>query len=341
MTGIAEFWKWWSTARDRIERALANPPEAGREASLASGELDGLAEEIGERVSAIDPSLDWELGPGVHGARHAFCLSAKGDPDGRRLTERWMRAGPPPDARWEFHPARLGALENLSLRLEIAEHRIGFEELSVSFKVDGSREHIDLVMFHPEFAQMEEALRARVAFLALDNTLGEDGVERWLGAIETTPDRPNDAQPFRALLDAVTELARTATGERFSVLRGEVNGAAIFLTVNRALKRIDHLLCDVHIGVRIALHAPDAHGLPTNEEAETLNALEDELTAAMPDAVYAGRETSRGVRMLHYYAPELGRELGELEAWKKRHREYDIDFELRRDPRWEAIRRWS
>ena len=74
--GIAEFWAWWPTAGGRIQAAI----EGG-------GFDDALVEEISARVRAIDENLDWELGPGGQ-SRHAFCLSAKGDPLGRRTTER-------------------------------------------------------------------------------------------------------------------------------------------------------------------------------------------------------------------------------------------------------------
>src|SRR5437762_1556210 len=104
MDAIGEFWAWWAAARPRVEEAIA------------TGAWGELTPEVAERVRAIEPRLDWEFGPGVSGARHALCLSGRGDPDLRRITESWVRAGPPPDATWEFHPARRASRPaNLSL----------------------------------------------------------------------------------------------------------------------------------------------------------------------------------------------------------------------------------
>ena len=97
--GIAEFWGWWPAARGRIQAAI----EGG-------GFDDALVEEIAARVSAINPELDWELAPGAK-ARHAFCLSGKGNPELRRITEQWLRAAPAIDQTWEYHPARRGSAE--------------------------------------------------------------------------------------------------------------------------------------------------------------------------------------------------------------------------------------
>ena len=95
--GIEAFWTWWPEAGARISAAIADRKLE-----------EALIAEVTAKVQAIHPKLTWELGPGGT-AQHAFCLSSGGDPELRRLTERWLRAAPATDAVWEFHPARRGA----------------------------------------------------------------------------------------------------------------------------------------------------------------------------------------------------------------------------------------
>lgn len=330
MDAIASFWSWWSTARPHVERAIA------------ASSYHAVADEIAERVSSIHPALDWELGPGVRGALHALCVSGKGDPELRRITERWRRAGPDPDHTWEYHPAREGSPDNLSLELELEGHRVAFQDFVVAIEIDGLRERIDVVLFHPVFPRMTKELRSRVAFLLLDNTLGEDGVERWIGAIETVTRKPARSGPVRALFAAVDELSGHASGERWALLRVVDEGAPVYVTVNRAVKRVDHLRCDLHCAIDLAIVAPDVDDLPDRAELARLDALEGELVAALGDGVvHVARETGRARRRIHLFAPELGRAGHEIEAWAASHRrERAIDIAWRRDPRWSALERF-
>ena len=326
--GIAAFWRWWPTVRGRIEASIDG-----------GGFAKALIDEIGACVNAIDPELDWELSPGS-AAQHAFCLSAKGDPVLRRTTERWLATAPAADATWEFHPARLGRNESMVLTLE--GHELAFPELRLAFAVDPGREVVNVDCFHPAFAKMTEKLRRTAIFLLLDGAFGEDAVERWFGAIEARDTLPDGAKPSAELTAAVAELERTATRERFGILKGkDPEGRPIFVTLNTALKRIDNLACDHHVEVTLMLLNPRPDGLTTSEEAGDLNAIEDQLGGLVAGRVaYFGRETRRGQRVMHYFAaddPELKRQ---LEAWADGQRARSARVEWRADPTWEARARF-
>jgi hypothetical protein len=328
--GIATFWRWWPDARPRIEAAITG-----------KGFEPDLVEEIGTHVAALGGDLDWELAPGGR-ARHAFCVSAKGDPEGRLLAEIWRRGAPAPDDTWEFHPARQGSGARAGMTLEIDGHEVALGDFVVAFEVDDARERIDAAYFHPAFPDMPENLRATVTFLMVDGAFGEDGVERWLGVIEPVDAAPDGARPIAELDAAVANLAREATGEKFAVLQGEDDGGApVFVTINQALKRVDHLLACMHVAIDLALLAPDEHGLPGNEEAEQLDAIEDALGDALgATAVYYGRETRRGRRILHWFAPEDGPAAGIIERWCAANSDRSPTATWKRDPRWEVQHRF-
>ena len=328
--GIAAFWTWWPEAGARISAALADR------------KLDeALTAEVTAKVHAVHPNLTWELGPGGT-AQHAFCLSAGGDPELRRLTERWLRAAPAMDAVWEFHPARRGAPGLANARLQLAEHTLPLDDMRFTVTVDPLRELMNVTSFHPAFAAMPNDMRGTATFIILDRVLGEDTVQRWLGGIRTSVEPLDKGAPFAMLIEAVGLLSRDATAERFTSLRGQApDGQPMFATINLALKRIDHLACDTLVSVEVAVldAAPDE--LLDDDEADALDDIEDELEELTTgDAVYFGCETVHGRRALHWFVAPDHPIRSALEAWAARHADRDVRLTWAPDPRWATADRF-
>lgn len=327
------FWAWWRTAGPRIA------------AALDAKDASSFVEELSERIHAIDPELAWETGPGRKGARHHLALSSEGDATRRVLVQRWLARAPGTDAAWEFYPGRqpLPAGGGWSLTLkEAGDVKVDFAAARVEVETDSARERVQVRLHHPAWPRLTEGQRSRVAFVVLDNLLGEDEVERWLGRVETPVEPPAKGAPVQALLDAVAGLARTATGEQFAILEGRTEaGQPMVATVNLALKRVDHLLLDDHLTVTMPLRDPTPQGLTTPAEAADLNALEDELLAALGhDAVYIGRETGRARRILHLHVAGQGPAVARARDWARRHPERRAEVEAVSDPQWAVLARW-
>ena len=326
--GIREFWRWWQSARERIVRAIEVERKFG----------DDLVEDISRHVDAIG-ELDWELAPGK-AATHAFCLSPKGSPELRLITELWRHLGPKPDDTWEYYASRQ---PSEIMQIVFGGVPLDRSALVVAFEVDRDRERVDARYYHPEFDQLAEKARPLALYVLLDNAFGEDGVERWLGHIEAVATSPDGGRPFDVFAAAVAELQRTASGERFAILRGQTDtGAPVFVTINQALKRIDHLLCTMHVAIDLAILDQNEHGLTTSAEAERLNGIEDELAGELRSAAaYFGRETRPGHRILHWYAPEDGPAQSIIERWAGRHAEREPRIAWLRDPTWELVKRFA
>lgn len=324
--GISAFWERWPDLRPRLSDAIAKR------------DFGSLPDEISALVAAIDPHLEWELGPGQDGAQHAFTLSAAGNAALRHLTERWLSDAPLPDESWEFHPARQ---PRRGMGLELGGHRFAHEDVQVSFEVDESVERAHLALHHPAFAELDENTCTTVTFLTLDGWLGEDGVERWVGHIEVAIEPPAGATTLDALGAAVTQLEMRATGERWALLQGEDDGAPRVATINRALKAIDHPLKTMRCEVRVRLKDPRPDGFPTSAEADVLDAMEDDLVGTLGSRVaFLGRITGSGVRNIVFFAPESSGVPSEVEA-ATRSWTYDADIEWTPDPRWEFARRFQ
>ena len=324
--GIAAFWARWPALRPQLDEAIGN------------GNFGSLPDEISALVHAIDPHLEWELGPGQNGARHALTLSAAGNGALRHVTERWLSAAPEPDATWEYHPARQ---PRRGLGLELGGHRFDHEDVRVGFQVDESTERVHLAFHHPALPKLDESARTTVAFLTLDGWFGEDGVERWLGHIEVALEPPEGATTLDALGAAVVALQERATGERWALLQGEIDGATRVATINRALKAIDHPLKTMRAEVMIRLKDVRPDGYPTSDEADTLDALEDELHGALADRIaLLGRITGAGERSIVFFAPESSGIPTEVETLTRQW-ERDVRIEWTADPRWEFARRFQ
>jgi hypothetical protein len=327
------FWVWWSSAGARIA------------ASLDAKDAESFVEELSKQVHAIDPSLAWETGPGLHGARHHLTLSSEGDTALRVTVQRWLARAPAPDAAWEYYPARqpYPHPESWALRLKDAESaQLDFAHLTAEIREDPARERVHLRLHHPTFSKLSEGQQGRAAFLALDSLLGEDDVERWIGRVDTSSVALAKGAPVTALTAAVQALAKSATGERFSLLQGKTAaGEPMVATVNLAIKRVDHLLMDYHLVLSLPLLDPTPEGLTTGEEAAALNALEDELIEVLGhDAVYLGRETGQRKRVMHFHAAGQGPSETRAKDWAKRHSDRRPTVTFQVDPTWKVLSKW-
>lgn len=325
---IAEFWRFWQEHGEAIA------------ASIDERDLDRWVPQISAAVHAIDEQLDWELGAG-HESQHYLCLSGAGDMTLRVLTERWLAASPGSNQRWEFWPSRPGSATNVDLALRMGGHDVAFDEALVAVDLDEARRRIHVGVHHPSFAVMDESMRGSATFIMLDSVLGEDDVERWVGGVEPLTEAPASGLSLGELPAAIEMLRRLEQGT-FSLLQGETGeGHPVFATIDLGIKRVDHLLFDWHYEVEIPLHEPDENGLTTRKEAEALDAAEDALLGRLgKDAVYIGRETRQGRRVLHLHAAGPGRAGAVLDDWVAAHEGWPIEVRARLDPGWDVLSRW-
>ncbi len=327
---IDEFWDWWDDARGRIG------------AALDAGTVSQVEGELTEAVQKLDPEVLWELGVGQR-ARHQLCLSSAGDPGRRALLERWWQAGPEDDDDWETHPARTAVPMAVlgDMVLEVNGSRLAFAEAEFEAKVDEQRERLDVMVWHPAFEALDDEAQWDVLSLVLDDALGEDDVERWLGAVGPSAEPLDDPRPLLDLPTVVGELAARATGDRWQVFKSKApDGVPIAVVANRALKRIDFADHEHHVAVRITpdLATFGEHG--TQVMFSLLDDVEEQLLARIGDAaVYVGRETrlDRIRRTLHLYTTKPGPIVAKVKAWGSDHPEWGAGVDTSVDAGWDAV----
>jgi len=320
---IGEFWAWWATARPRAEKLIAGTPD------------DAFVAEIGDRVSAIHPSLQWEFTAGTDTA-HLLVVTSAGDAGRRSLAERWRRAAPDADSTFGYASARQGdpgALDGALL--DIAGHQLDLGELRFGAVVDTEASAVHVTVWHPVFPRLSEDARLQVAFLALDWVLGEDRVEIWIGAISAATE-PGPDLTAAALVEVVDGVIPADGAARWSTIAGTRRGKPLVALVQTPLKAARWPAYDLHIRIDVPYRARDENGFPAEEAFPGLYALEDRIDARVDGAVVVAHETSDGVRTTHLYAerPAAAAVLEPLLAdWP----DGRIRMKVTPDPGWTAV----
>lgn len=292
LSPITDFWRWWEKEG---ERELTG--------AIGSGNYGDLPHRISAKVWAIHPELQWETGKGKS-AKHALCVTAAGVAELRTVAERWRRASPKPTTMWEYAAARQPNESASSAVLDLTDAKIELRLARVVILMDEQRQVLDVAVFHPEFRKAGANASRQATFLLLDWLLGEDDVERWLGAIDTISDEPAESIPIDELRDIVGLMAAQHVEQHWVVTESTTAlGARRIVTARRPARWIDHPLLDLHTEIRLRYVGRRDDGLPTVESLEILREYEDSLAAALGSrGMLLGHETYEGLRVLHFYS---------------------------------------
>jgi hypothetical protein len=305
---IEEYWRWWEDARSDVQ------------AAIEQGADRAVLHELLERVSAL--GLACEMSAGLR-SRHAICASANGDPALRKLAYRWRDAAPPADEVFEYQASRIAGNPDATLRMN--DREFAFSDFRFGVSVDEPRRELDLDVQHPAFPELEENLRAQAGFIALDTILGEEEVERWIGALRWSAAAPTAAVTPTGLREEVGRLRSSEPSGEWALLRSD-DAVAV---AARPLRPVDHPYLDLLCELKARPVHHDLSVLQDNEEA----LAHDFATRAF----HAASLTEGDVRTAFVYIDGDTSTSHELEAWADE-RGYETTFSL--DPAWDAVRRF-
>jgi hypothetical protein len=182
-----------SDARERKEReAVVGKIEAWwREFAGRTEDLDAMFNNrkqwdlpgwMERQLQGIDERLMWEYGHAVKGEGHRLVITPEGEKQLRPLVGEILRRAPKMPG-WEFYAYRLaetvevadltvkaranGSLEGVTARAAIGEHHL-----------------VDLVYQSPRCTGPEDQQALSEALVAAETLLGEEVLDKWVGAIE-------------------------------------------------------------------------------------------------------------------------------------------------------------
>lgn len=322
---IAEFWEWWATIRDTVEREIA-------EGGISDDTIDGIE----ERVWRIHPDLNWQITGGIE-APHSLNLVSGGTRLLRLVAELWRRMGPGDDDRWEHHPSRLP--------FGLAPFEIGGFEVDPSLArftaaEDPLYERLDLTIAHPAFINLDDEEAAEAAMHILDATLGEDAVERWLGILETTTDLPG-GEPIFTARSTFERFGDEASGEGWERVDDQYDGV-VMAQVNRAVKWIDHIDKPLYAEMTIRALTTDQDGLPVPLEQKRLESVvADLLTRLGGDGVLLGTALGDGEQTVHLYVGTSDRVEAAISEWREANDNREIEVDLVPDEQWQNAEQWD
>lgn len=179
----AEFWAWFGANSDRIRSGIDTQDSA-------------LIEEIGDKLSEVDPELAWEMGA-LDDEISEFVISADGVRDNIPSVEAMMAVAPSLPG-WKLTAYRQ-AKEGIALLL--GDQR--FDVDSIFFRVDehGEEGEVDLTIFIEGYTEETSSPYLEAAFLLLDATVGEYNVMTRLRHLDFEPLAAGEGnlQPLSAL----------------------------------------------------------------------------------------------------------------------------------------------
>ena len=232
---LARFWEWWAGAKDGIARDIPARTVARR------------TTEISNAVSAIDKRLAWELSKG-QSSQHMLVVTPEGNAEVRPIALAWLASAPPADAAWEYRASRQPGEPRT---LQVSGATVDLAEMRALAKWDESREVLDVTLWHRGFEPLAEPVRQQITLLYLDNLLGEDDVERWIGAITIDPEAAVGDKP-EELAAEVKRRAETATGDMWTLAEGtDSRDNPILVRYTPSVKRIDHPYAGHHLTVAV------------------------------------------------------------------------------------------
>jgi len=165
---IAQFWHWFAASAERLKSLYS------------SDQLENLTNEVNRELDKVEPELAWEMGPGKE-KPYLFTISGEGNPQLRKLADLIMRLAPADLEGWELYAARPARPAPAVVRLPES----GEIFKTVEWKFIPLEHHksgrLDLVIVDDRLARSDREAALKAVSLYLDQLLGEDTVETWIG----------------------------------------------------------------------------------------------------------------------------------------------------------------
>jgi hypothetical protein len=186
------FWRGWYDLLPELSAALGD-----REPQRVENQLCEL-------VASMHPELHFSLDRGQR-AVYALVVTGQEDPRLRPYTDAWRAAAPGENAIWEFHDSVPPVPDPTLVTVNLGTRRISLADFRVVAQVDG--DVVDVAVYHPEMAALDQASRDAMTYLPLDAALGERLAAERLRRVETASTEPEDTIGLMELRTLVQRLA--------------------------------------------------------------------------------------------------------------------------------------
>lgn len=344
ITTKEEFWSWFQTR----EREFA--------ASIRTKELENMQRTIfgplSDKLAQLRDGIYFQMGMADDDTAE-LVLTPEGNPKNIAFVEELIAAAPSIPG-WLFT-----ALKSPSPGTAIRMNGLVFDTDTLKFYPndhDDMPDLVDITIVHDEFGGGSDDTIKSGAFLFLDNYLGElDFLTKIDHVSFSSPaDAAKDLIPIDALpnfLDTREALftekydgVRIFTeNDTYSAMEGELgDGMPLVATVNADLMNWDAKASHPWmLRVTILYWGSQTRGLPNDETADELNAIEDSITAQLRDQdgyLNIGRDAANNERTIYFACIEFRNASKVLDRVIKDYRgKLSINYEISHDKYWQAV----
>ncbi|MCW1886808.1 hypothetical protein OKA04_18860 [Luteolibacter flavescens] len=194
----AAFWEWFSSVSEEL-RAIQNDRDSGDIPSIVAPKVDEFL-----------PGMAWVFGPGMGEGFHSFTLSGEGIMCRQILADQWLQRSPGVE-NWTFHASRQPSGTVKDFTIKVRDLKFRPIEFWVTPEIDEEAEEVDLVLWHPLVAEVEESLCSLALFLVLDELNGEFDTTCWIGSVDFSQKRLAESMPITEIKEFIEE-ARASRG---------------------------------------------------------------------------------------------------------------------------------
>jgi hypothetical protein len=164
-----------------------------------------LPQWMADHLGAIDDRLCWEYGHEEATGGHRLIITPESHTELRPLVETILARTPQLDT-WRFYPYRQIESVEMAVRTVLARTGIEWPETR-AYASRGQLNRIDLLFESVGFTTPDDQTALSQAFVATETLLGEETLDKWIGAIEVTPRAQGKRMiPLEGLLETVTAL---------------------------------------------------------------------------------------------------------------------------------------
>jgi hypothetical protein len=179
---VARIDAWWAQfqkATGHLDALFSKKPGSAFKNS------DDLVRWMDKYLHGIDPALMWEYGQAVHTKGHRLVITPESAHHLRPLVKTILKRAPQISG-WEFYPHRLP--EDAAATHQAVEARTGVDSSDYQVRIArGDDNRIDIAYFSPSISSPEDENASKAAFVATETLLGEELLDKWVGAIEVGP----------------------------------------------------------------------------------------------------------------------------------------------------------
>jgi len=164
---IRGFWDWFATGAEKLKKLYLDD------------RLESLMQMVNRELDKVEPQLAWEIGPG-RAKPFLLTISGEGDPKLRQIADFMIQLAPDLES-WEFYSSRPARPAPAVVRLpESAESFTTSEWWFIPIE-QPPIEQLDLIIVDDKLARSDREPALRAVSIYLDQLLGEDTVETWMG----------------------------------------------------------------------------------------------------------------------------------------------------------------